>query len=274
MLHQGQGLIDANNEQVAAGVVDRYILARLEVAELANALGGDARGGEVGDAAGLEFDADVGDVDLGRKDGQADGAHFPHGRVGEGEHDVEVMNHEIEDDIDIERTRSENGEAMRLKEHRTTQAGFCGEDGGVEALQMARLQNLFLLFGESDQVVGFGQCCRKRLFDEQVDMSIEQCRGDAVVVHCGHGNGGRIDLNIGLKQIIERRKDGDAILRVRFRGACGVGLKRGDKLDACSGQFELAVDAKVIAAEGSTAGNRNAQFSLACDATLPCLRRP
>jgi len=51
----------------------------LEEAEFADLLGGDAGGGEVGDAAGFEFDADVGDVYLFGEDGQAYGADFSYG---------------------------------------------------------------------------------------------------------------------------------------------------------------------------------------------------
>ncbi len=52
----------------------------LEEAEFADSLGGDAAGGEVGDAAVFEFEADVGDVDFLREDGQAYGSDFADGR--------------------------------------------------------------------------------------------------------------------------------------------------------------------------------------------------
>ncbi len=57
---------------------------RLEEAQLADLLGGDAGGGEVGDAAGFEFDADVGDVGFAGEYGEADGADFADWRVREG----------------------------------------------------------------------------------------------------------------------------------------------------------------------------------------------
>jgi len=56
-------------------------LAGLEEAELADLFGGDARGGEVGDAAGFELNADVGDVGFAGEDGDAGGADFADGRV-------------------------------------------------------------------------------------------------------------------------------------------------------------------------------------------------
>jgi hypothetical protein len=86
--------------------------------ELANAFGAYARGGEVGNAAGIEFHANVSDVDLVSENGEADGANFFYGRVNERENDVEIVNHEIEDDVDVERARGEWAEAVDLKKHR------------------------------------------------------------------------------------------------------------------------------------------------------------
>ena len=74
----------------------------LEEAELADLLGGDATGGEVGDAAGFEFDADVGDVGLAGEDGEPDGADLSYRGVGKSEDDVEIVDHEVEDDVDVE----------------------------------------------------------------------------------------------------------------------------------------------------------------------------
>ncbi len=113
----GCSVIDANDQHIAASVVNGDVLARLKEAQLAHALSGDARGGEVGDASRLEFDAHVGDVNLWREDGQADGADLADRRGGEREHDVEIVNHEVEDHVYVERAGCEDGEPVRLKEH-------------------------------------------------------------------------------------------------------------------------------------------------------------
>lgn len=73
------GRVDADGQEFLTGEVEGEVLVGLEETEFANLLGGDAAGGEVGDAAGVEFDAHVGDVGLGREDGQADGADFADG---------------------------------------------------------------------------------------------------------------------------------------------------------------------------------------------------
>ncbi len=128
------GGIDGDGEEFLAGEVEREVLMGLEEAQLADLLGGDAGGGEVGDAAGVELEADVGDVGFAREDGQADGADFLDGRVGEGEDDVEVVNHEVEDDVDVEGARGEDAEAVSLKEHGVVERGESRGDGGIEAL--------------------------------------------------------------------------------------------------------------------------------------------
>ena len=50
----------------------------------------------------IELDADAGNVHLWRENRQADGAHLADFGLGKGEHDVEVVNHQIEHYIDIE----------------------------------------------------------------------------------------------------------------------------------------------------------------------------
>ena len=62
-----------NDEDIFAGVVDGDVLAGLEEAQLANLFGADAAGGEIGDAAGFEFEPDIGDIDFAGENGQADG---------------------------------------------------------------------------------------------------------------------------------------------------------------------------------------------------------
>ena len=78
---EGGGLGDVDEQDVLAGEVERDVLVRLEEAQLADALGADAAGGEVGDAAVVELDADVGDIDAAAEDGEADGADLADGRL-------------------------------------------------------------------------------------------------------------------------------------------------------------------------------------------------
>jgi hypothetical protein len=146
--------IDFDDESVLAGVVNRDILMGLEEAQFADAFGGDAAGGEVGDAAGFKLDANVGDVNFGGEDGESDGANFAERGAGHEEDDVEVVNHEVEDDVYVERARREDGEAMTLKKHGAGDVRQDGGDGRVEALEVADLEDAMARGGESE-VKGF-----------------------------------------------------------------------------------------------------------------------
>jgi len=233
----GQRRIDADDEQLAAGVIDRDVLVGLEEAELSDPFRGDARSGKVGNAAGLELDADVGDIDAGRDDGQADGANLAHRRGSKGEHDVEIVDHQVEHYIYVEGAGREDAEPVGLKEHGAAQTGLDREYGRIEALEMAGLENSAAALGARNQVVGLGECGGQGLFDEQVDAGIEQLGSDRVVVHGGHGYVGGVEPEVGREQSFHRRKDGNAVLSLNLGGARGVRLDGGDQSYALRGLF-------------------------------------
>ena len=111
-------MIDANAEHVLAREIERDVFVLLEEAHLADAFGGNAAGGEIRDGAGFKFDAGVGDVHFVGDHGDADGFQVDDGRIDEREQDVEVVNHHVVDDVDIEAARRKNAEAMDFEKHR------------------------------------------------------------------------------------------------------------------------------------------------------------
>ena len=248
-------LIDGDDESVAAGVVDGDVSSRLEVAELADALGGDARSSEVGDASGVEFDADVGDVHFAGEDGQTDGAEIAHRAGGEAEHDVEIVDHEIEDDIDIEGARGEDAEAVRLKEHGSAEVALHGEDGGIEAFEMSGLKDASVTPGEGDELVGLGERSGEGFFDEAVDAGGEKLRGDGAVMDGGHGDDGSVESEIGRERGIDGGEDGNAVAFGDRGGARRIRLNGGDE----GSLGHLAEDAQMVAPEGSGADHGDAR---------------
>ncbi len=182
-----------DDEEFLACVVDRDILVRLKEAQFADAFGTDAAGGEVGDASGFKLDAHVGNVGRGGKHRQADGADFFNGRFDESEDDIEVMDHEVEDDVDVQRSRGEDAEAVGLKEHGPVEIRNESADGRVEALEVANLQDKIAGVGACDQVVGFGESSRDGLLDEQVQVRAEGLRGDGGVGGGGGADGGGVE---------------------------------------------------------------------------------
>ncbi|HKF47564.1 MAG TPA: hypothetical protein VKB38_09425 [Terracidiphilus sp.] len=57
---------------------------------------------------------------------------------------------------------------MRLKEHGPAEARLDGEDGGVEALEVADLEDAVCAGGAGDEVVGFSEGGGDGFFDEDV----------------------------------------------------------------------------------------------------------
>ena len=97
-------------------------------------------------------------------------------RLDQTEHDVEVVHHEVENDIDIEGARGENAEPVRLKEHGHVDVWLHGEHCGVEALQMANLKDALMTRGQIDECVGLGQRRGDRLFYQNIDAGLNQGR--------------------------------------------------------------------------------------------------
>ena len=50
--------------------------------------------------------------------GQSDGADFFYRRVGERENYIEIVNHQVEHDVDVERARSKDAEPVNFEKHR------------------------------------------------------------------------------------------------------------------------------------------------------------
>ena len=253
------GDIDAEN--VLARVIDRKVLVGLEEAEFAHLLRADTAGGEVGDTSGFEFDADVGDVNLGGKDGQANGVNGADRRGGEGADDIEVVNHEVEDDINIQGAGSKDAETVRLKKHGVVEEWADGLYSGIEALQMPRLQNAAKLSGEADEMVSLCQCGSDGLFDEDIDPSGEEGCGHLSMVGCGHGDRSGMKAGLSGQQRLNRRIGGDGVFR-RERGRTrSIWLNERGQLQGWVRSGQLMPDAQVIFAEGSAAENGNPDWT-------------
>lgn len=67
------------------------------------------------------------------------------------------MDHEVQDDIDIQGTGGEDAETMGLKEQRAVEQREYGADCRVEALQMADLEDAAPVAGQLDEGIGLFQ---------------------------------------------------------------------------------------------------------------------
>ncbi len=246
------GRIDADGQEFLAGEVEREVLVGLEETKLAHLLGGDAAGGEVGDATGVEFDAHVGDVGFGGEDREANGADFADGGVGEAENDVEIVDHEIENDVDVERTRGEDAEPVRLEEHGVRERGEGGGDGGVEALEVADGDDACVGLREGEDVVGLGEGGGEGLLDEEVEAGEEKLLGDVGVVGGGDADRGGIERQVGGEEFGDGGEGGDVVGSGVGGAALGEGVDERCELDELrQSEFEFAIDAQVITPEGA-----------------------
>ena len=176
---------DSEDQDFLASVIDGHVLVGLEETELSDALGGDAAGGEIGDASGFELEAHVGDINFAGKNGQANGANFLHGRIDEGEDDIEVVDHQVEDNVDIERAWGKDAEPVHFKKHRMSEQRKRGADGGIEAFEVADLHDAFVSGGELLQFIDFGEGGGERLFDEDIDLLLHERAGDLEMMDRG-----------------------------------------------------------------------------------------
>src|SRR6185295_12969878 len=104
--------------QLLRRVVDRQIRFGLKEPDLPDAVAGDAARGQVGDAAVRKPQPRVGDVDASGEHGYADGFDGVDVGLDDRQHDVEVVDHEIEDDVDVEAALGKRAEAVHFDEAR------------------------------------------------------------------------------------------------------------------------------------------------------------
>lgn len=246
---EGGGGRDVDQQQVLAGEVEREVLVGLEEAQFADAFGGDAGGGEVGDAAVLKLDADVGDVGLFGEDGEAYGPYFTDWGGDEGEDDVEVVDHEVEDDVDVERAGGEDAEAVALKKHGSVEMrDRCG-DGGVEAFEVAYLQDAVVVVGEGDEGVCLCERGGDRFFDQGVDACGEKLCSCCGVMDRRDADAGCLNLQVSGEHFVDGGEGGKAVLGGEASAGGGVLIDQGHEFSL----WEIAVDAEVVFAEGACA---------------------
>jgi hypothetical protein len=181
------------------------------------------------------------------------------------------VDHEIEDYVDVEGAGGEDGEAMSLKEHGAAKARLDGEDGWVEALQVAGLEDEVALIGKADEVVRVGEVGGEGLFDEEVDAGIKQGGGHGVVMDGGNGNCCGVDFEAGREELFRGGEDRNGVFGGGVGGTGGIWFDGGDQSDAEAGGFKLAIDPEVVAAESAGAGYGDTQngFASYADSPLP-----
>ena len=198
---------DVDQQEILTCVVDGHILMRLKEAKLADAFRANAAGGEVGNTAGLELDAHICDIRLLREHGQTHCMDALHWRLDEAEHDVEIVDHEIENNIDIKGTGTEDAEAMRLKKHGVVEKRPDGGYGRIETFKVTRLQDSLMSLRQKNKIGSLLCCGSDGLLDEYVDAGEKQRLSDCMMSRCGHANGRGVEMLCDVEALGHRTKD-------------------------------------------------------------------
>lgn len=228
---------------------------RLKKSQLAYALGRNATRSEVGNASGVELEADIGDVHLVGEHRQANGANFFYRRVHDREHNIDVVDHQVEDNVDVERARGEDTEPVDFEEHRVGDEREHGADSRVESLEMADLNDAMCTGGDTREFIGFDEVLCEGLLDENVDTTIHQLLCDFEVCDCGYSGGRGLDLS-PLHNLFDGGVRFGTELVCDGGGAFLVGVDDGGEFNVETRDgilLKIGVDASMIASERADA---------------------
>ncbi len=119
---------------------------------------------------------------------------------------------------------------------------------------MPDLQDASRAGGRGEQLIGFGQRCGHRLFDQHIDAEFQQTAADARVLDGGHGHARGVHAS---GERFDIRKDFGGKFGGDFRGALGVRVHDADEF----GIGEFAIHARMIPPEIPRADDCDADFS-------------
>ena len=185
--------------------IHREVARGLEHPELPGPLERHAAGGHVCHRTVREFDARVRDVHVRGKDchtGRPDlGDIGPH----QLEDQVQVVDHQVEDDGDIGPAGLKRRQPIGLEETRLLEIWGRRANGPVEPLDVTNLEDQLLACRPLDQLLRPCQGVRQRFFHEQRPAPLQHGQSHAHVCgrRYGHGNGFRL-----VEQRVERGERG------------------------------------------------------------------
>ena len=202
MLHDvfhpgGGGVLPARFQaiEMAAALreIEREVSRRLEDAQLPGALARHAARGDDRDGAIGELDAGVRDVDVRREDRHAGCPHFADLRSHQLQHQIEIVNHQVQDHRDVGAARLERGETFGLQKPGLVEIGGGGAHRPVESLHVTHLETAPALARRVHQLLGARQRVRQRLLDQRVEAALQHHLPDANVGRRRHDHGDRLD---------------------------------------------------------------------------------
>src|SRR5579885_772970 len=231
--------LHANAKRIPPGVIERNVFMLLEETHLADAFGGNAAGGYIGNRAVLEFQPGMGNIHLIGQHRDSHGLHFRNGPPHQSQQNVQIMNHEIVDHIHVEAARRENAEPVHFKKERPVENRLDRNHGGIEPLDVPDLQNAAIPARCPKQRIRFRKARGHRLFNEHVNPAIHELAAHLGVRHRGYRNAYGFGQAAEFREISYRPRP--EFFRQAFRSG-GVPVVDGRNLDA----FHFAIHAEMI----------------------------
>src|SRR5262249_15386323 len=123
-----------------------------------------------------------------------DGTNFANGRRNQTENNIEIVDHEVQHNIDIEASWRECSQAMDLEELGLRRKLASCSDNRIESFNMTDLKDTLMSHSSVDQNLGLFNRRSDRFFDKHVDTVFEEIDSDARVLHRRDCETGGIDL--------------------------------------------------------------------------------
>ena len=118
-------------------VVDRDVRVGLEQPDLPDTIAADAARRQIRDAAGRKPQPDVRDVDARRQHRHTDSVDRHHRRIDDRQDHVEIVDHQVEHDVDVEAALRERAEPVHLDEARHAEVRPRRDERRIETLGVA-----------------------------------------------------------------------------------------------------------------------------------------
>jgi hypothetical protein len=182
------------------------------------------------------------------------------------QHDVQVVNHQVQHHVHIERARREHREPVRLKKHGPPQFGLDSQHRGVESLQMAGLQNpSALALASAKQSSASASVAASGFSTSKSRSRIQQRRGNRVMMDVGTATVAASKRRSAASSSATEGENGNRVLSppCRRRGPHRA-QRRLTSATPKPARLQFVVDAEVVAAKSSGSGNGDAQDGLAC----------
>src|SRR5215208_4954598 len=108
-------------------------------------------------------------------------------------HDIEIVNHQVEHNVNVQRSRGELTYAMNLKIDWLANVRSQRNHRGIEGLEVSDLKNCVASFGCANHPIGFFARSRYRFFDQHVNARLEQAARNLAVGLSRNGDTCRVD---------------------------------------------------------------------------------